>query len=114
MNTIRIASGTKGLLRQCSNASHSIRTFKSAPVSRLRAGDVRSIQHTTPAPIQQTNPAQEGEYPYSQTEEEIRHDYIHGKIRKHGVGHSTTGPGVGRHNQRTLASLSLDGKGKIP
>jgi len=94
---------TAGGLR---NLSVSAASASASATARQR----RTIATTPVAQIEQTAVVQsEGEY--AQTKDTVIQDYIDVNERDpDDYGHSTTGPGVGRHRSRTLESLSLRGK----
>jgi hypothetical protein len=47
---------------------------------------------------------------FSQTDDTIIEDYPENAQEQAGIGHTTIGPGVGRHNDRTLGTFSMSGK----
>lgn len=90
----------KKLIQQ---APRALRTAKPLPPRRL----VRR-------PFTSTEPLQDSEMPsFSQTDETIIEDYPEDAQEAAGIGHTTVGPGVGRHNSRTLSTFSMSGKVRL-
>jgi len=113
LRAVARSSGSFSAVRQFSTSRPASKTMlKSTVTIPASLQKPKAITTSAPASLEASSQILAESESYSTTKDEVIIDWpeLEERADPTDVGHSTTGPGVGRHRSRTLESLSLQGK----